>query len=142
MKIKSKLQLTRQSGFGLIGLIVGSVVAVVAVAIVYIVIAKPGTNFLNNFLNIVSRQEPSPSVERPFPQFSPSVQKTSPSPGPTYTIQPSTDKLPSWIPLYSGTSLVYSGAPPPAYSREGELLQMPPQEQKWRFGSIKHLQGT
>ena len=124
MERKFNLQSARQAGF--IGFLIGLVVAIGAAAITYVVITKPSTNFLNKFLSIVSRQEPTSSVEQPFPQFSPSVQKISPPSGPTDDLQPSTDKLPSWIPLYPTTSLVYGGAPPPTYSREGELLPMPP----------------
>lgn len=124
----SDSQLKDQKGLGfisiLVGLAVAAVVGIVSYFVFYPTITKFGSSFLNSFLSIISRQQVIPS-DWHYPWETTTARRPTPTPTPDIVLKPSTEEFPAWVPLYPNASLVYGGSPPPAYTREGEMLQWP-----------------
>lgn len=120
-------RLKNQKGLGFIGLLVGLAVAVVVGVVSYFVfyqaITRFGSNLLNSFSSIISRQQVIPSGWR-YPWETPTTRRLTPTPTPDIGLEPSTEELPTWIPLYPGSSLIYGGACPTF--KEGYQPPLPP----------------
>lgn len=107
----------------LVSLAIAVVVGVVSYFVFYPAITKLGSSLLNTFSSIVSQQQIVPSGWR-YPWETPTTRRPTPTPIPDIELEPSTEELPTWIPLYPGASLIYGGASPTF--KEGDEPPLPP----------------
>lgn len=119
----------------LVSLAIAVVVGVVSYFVFYPAITKFGSNFLSKFSNIISQQQIIPSGWR-YPWETPTTRRPTPTPTPDIGLEPSTEELPTWIPLYPGASLIYGGASPTF--KEGYEPPLPPGVETERY----NLEGT
>jgi len=78
---KPRSKLTNLSGFGVVSLLVGLAIAIITTVIVYVGITRFGSNFLNNFLSIISQQRPSAPGSQPYTQPVTQPSTSTPTPG-------------------------------------------------------------